>query len=169
MDKRIFKSLSIVVLVLLFMPILSIPVFAEDLIAPGSGETKVTYGMNESFVVHIPSRITIDFDTSKGDMLISASDVMIGSERTLYVSIYSSQYNNRWELRTTNSPYQSLTYRMGTYEGGSNVTNHSVILTVDSGRYYNSTKATRLYLYVSEDIRYSGTYKDYLTFYVDIH
>lgn len=168
MNKSLLKPLSIVVLVLLFMHILTIPVYAEDITVPGSGDTVVTYGMDESFVVHIPSRVTIDFDTSEGTMLISASDVMIGSGRTLYVSMGSSQYNSRWELRSTKSPYQSLTYRIGTYEGGSNVTNHSVVLTVDSGRYYNSTKATRLYLYVSETIRYSGTYRDYLTFYVDI-
>jgi len=168
MNKKLSKSLSIVVLVLLFMFILSVPVHADDLNTPGSGDTIVTYGMDESFVVHIPSRVTIDFDTSEGSMLVSASNVMIGSGRTLYVSMSSSQYNSRWELRTTKSPYQSLTYRIGTYEGGSNVTNHSVILTVDSGRYYNSTKATRLYLYVSEEIRYSGSYRDYLTFFVDV-
>ena len=169
MNKNLFKSLLLVVLVLLFIHMLTIPVYADEITGPGSGKTNITYGMDESFIVHIPSRVTIDFDTSKGDMLVSASDVMIGSGRTLYVSIYSPQYNSRWELRTTKSPYQSLTYRIGTYEGGSNVSNHSVILTVDSGRYYNSTKATRLYLYVSEEIRHSGTYKDYLTFYVDIH
>lgn len=169
MKNKSLKIISTIISMFMIISFLTPTVKATTISTETSGETVVSYGMDESFIVTIPSRLRISYESDTGEMDISASNVMIGDGKVLEVTISSENYNNRWELEYTRTPYTRLTYRIGTTEYGRDIVNNSVVLSVAAGEAYNSTVTQTLYVYVSETLRYSGTYKDYLTFTVSIN
>ena len=139
-----------------------IQVFAAD-----SHSMVVNYGMNESFTVVIPPSFDIDM-SGKSDVSISASNVLISDDTTLTVVISGADYAGNWELIDITENSNRLIYNIGTTEGGNDIVNGSVVLSVAAGEAYNSTVEEVLYFSIAEDIVKAGTYQDTLTFTVSV-
>jgi len=162
-----FKRILSSILCLVMLLGLYIPVSADELNDTGSKNVTVSYGMGESFMVTIPANFAID-SSAKATANISASNIMIGSNKSLKVYISGHDYDDSWQLIDETEPLNTLTYTIGSTEGGNDIVNNSIVLSVAAGEAYNSTVIETLYFTVVDDLTKSGTYSDVLTFTVDV-
>lgn len=146
---------------------LCLPVSAVEINSPSSEEVNITYGMNEGFIVTIPSNFSID-SSKMATVSVSATNVMIAHGSVLEVYISGDDYINSWELVDVEEPANTLTYTIGTEDGLSDIKNNSVVLSVASGVAYNSTVTETLHFTVVDELSKSGEYADTLTFTVDV-
>lgn len=164
------KSLSMVLALALSLS-MALPAFAVTEITSANvgantGETVVTYGTSEGFTVTIPADFNIDTATNKATADVKADDVMIAYGKTLNVKISGDDYVDSWELIDTNAADNTLTYEIGTTEGGNDIVNNSVVLSVAAGNTSGATET--LYFEVIDNLTKAGTYKDTLTFTVSV-
>ena len=162
------KKILSCVLCLAMIASMGVTSFAAEIDTDGgSQETVVTYGMAEGFTVTIPTNFTID-DSKKATANVSASDVMIAHGATLEVTISGNDYVDSWELIDTAEVTNQLTYTIGSTDGGSDIVNGSVVLSVASGEAYNSTVTETMYFTVVDELSKAGEYTDTLTFTVSV-
>lgn len=135
----------------------------------GTGETVLTYGMGQSFVVTIPADFIIDGQTNKATAEVTASNVMIGDGKVLEVVISGNDYTDKWELIDKAESTNTLEYTIGTTEGGNNIVSGSVVLDVAAGEAYNSTVEEVMHFTVVDTLSKAGEYDDTLTFTVDVN
>jgi len=161
-----FKKLLSGVLCLSMLCSLCLPVAAAEITTPSSGETTVTYGMDESFLVVIPGDFNIRRDVES--VYILAQNVMLGANKILEVSISGDDYINGWELIDISETSNRISYAIGTTVGSNNIMNGSVVLSVNAGEAYNSIVSENLFFTILDNLTRSGIYRDTLTFTVNI-
>lgn len=160
------KTLSMALALTLALS-LAVPAFATDITVDGGvGETVVTYGTSQGFTVTIPADFTIDSATQKASADVEAENVLIPYGKTLNVRISGDDYVDSWELIDTAEASNQLTYNIGTTEGGDDIVNNSVVLSVASGNTSGATET--LYFEVIDTLTKAGTYTDTLTFTVSV-
>lgn len=161
------KKLSIV-LALALACSMAVPAFATDITTDGgAGETVVTYGTSQGFVVTIPADFEID-DSAKATADVSAENVLLPYGKTLNVRISGDDYDDKWELIDVAEDTNRLEYTIGTTDGGDDIVNNSVVLAVASGDYHDSVKTETMHFTVVDTITKAGTYSDTLTFTVSV-
>ena len=165
------KTISML-LVLVMMFAVAMPVFATEITtdATGSnaGETVVTYGFNQSFLVVIPADFEISSSTKMATAEVKASDVVLAYGKTLNVKISGHDYDDAWELIDIASAGNKLEYTIGTTEGASDIVNNSTVLSVAAGDNWDSEVVETLYFKVIDDNTTAGQYSDTLTFTVSV-
>lgn len=162
------KTLSLVLVLALALS-LAVPAFATDITSNGgTGETVVTYGTSQGFVVTIPADFAIDTETKKATAAVEAENVLLPYGKTLNVKISGDDYTDKWELIDAAEASNKLTYTIGKTDGASDVVNDSVVLSVDAGVAYDSSVSQTLHFAVVDDIAKAGTYADTLTFTVSV-
>ena len=160
------KTLSMALALTLALS-LAVPAFATDITVDGGvGETVVTYGTSQGFTVTIPADFTIDSATQKASADVEAENVLIPYGKTLNVRISGDDYVDSWELIDTAEASNQLTYNIGTTEGGNDIVNNSVVLSVAAGNTSGATET--LYFEVIDTLTKAGTYTDTLTFTVSV-
>ena len=160
------KTLSMALALTLALS-LAVPAFATDITVDGGvGETVVTYGTSQGFTVTIPADFTIDSATQKASADVEAENVLIPYGKTLNVRISGDDYVDSWELIDTAEASNQLTYNIGTTEGGNDIVNNSVVLSVAAGNTSGVTET--LYFEVIDTLTKAGTYTDTLTFTVSV-
>ena len=163
------KILSLALATIMMLSMATTAFAAEIDTDGGSQETVVSYGMDDGFTVTIPTNFVIDTETNMATANVSASNVMIAHDKFLKVSISGNDYMDSWELIDESEAINMLTYTIGTTEGGSDIINNSVVLSVASGEAYNSIVTETMYFTVIDKLDESGVYKDTLTFVVEIN
>jgi len=162
------KCISIILCILMiFTSVLSVSA-ASTMDTAGSKDVNITYGVSQEFVVTIPTNFEIDTSSKAATAIVSASNVMISSNAVLEVSISGHDYADSWELIDETESANTLTYTIGTTAGATDIINNSVVLSVNAGEAYNSTVNETLYFTVVDELSKSGTYKDILTFNVQV-
>lgn len=162
------KKILSCVLCLTMMLSMGTTAFASNISTDGgSQDVTVTYGMTEGFTVTIPTDFTIN-DTAKATAKVSASNVVIAHGSTLKVAVSGDDYVDSWELVDEAEADNTLTYTIGTTEGGNEITNGSIVLDVESGEAYGSTVTETMYFTVVDELAKAGTYTDTLTFTVSV-
>ena len=164
------KKILSLALVAIMMFSLATTSFAANISTDGgSQQTVVTYGMDEGFTVTIPANFTID-STKKATADVSASNVMIAHGKVLEVTVSGDDYDvtGSWELIDEAEASNKLTYTIGTTEGGSDIVNNSVVLSVGAGEAYGSTVTETMHFTVIDELSKAGAYTDTLTFTVSI-
>lgn len=164
------KILSFVLAAVMMLSMATTSFAVEVTSNGGSGETVVTYGMDEGFTVTIPANFTID-STKKATADVSASNVMIAHGKVLEVTVSGDDYDvtGSWELIDEAEASNKLTYTIGTTEGGTDIVNNSVVLSVGAGEAYSSTVTETMHFTVIDELSKAGTYKDTLTFTVGVN
>jgi len=164
------KILSFVLVAVIMLSMATTSFAVEVTSNGGSGETVVTYGMDEGFTVTIPANFTID-STKKATADVSASNVMIAHGKVLEVAVSGDDYDvtGSWELIDEVEASNKLTYTIGTTEDGTDIVNNSVVLSVGAGEAYGSTVTETMHFTVIDELSKSGTYKDTLTFTVGVN
>ena len=165
MFKKILSSL----LCLCMLLGTSVPAFASgtQITNENEGETIISYGMDQGFVVIIPADFTID-SSRKATADVIAMNVMIPDGTTLKVFVSGDDYNGRWELIDESENINVLGYTIGTREGKSDIVNNSVVLSVGAGKAYNSTVTKTMYFEVIDTLTKAGNYSDTLTFTLEV-
>ncbi len=162
------KKILSCVLCLAMMLSMGTVAFASEISTDGGSQnTVVTYGMSEGFTVTIPTNFTID-ETKKATADVSASNVVIAHGSTLKVAVSGNDYVDSWELVDEAEATNTLTYTIGTTEGGNDIVNNSVVLSVGAGEAYGSTVTETMHFTVIDELSKAGTYKDTLTFTVSV-
>lgn len=165
------KTISLL-LVLVLMLAVAMPVFATEITtdATGSnaGETVVTYGFSQSFLVVIPADFEISSSTKMATADIKASDVVLAYGKTLNVKISGHDYDDAWELIDVASADNKLEYTIGTSEGANDIVNNSVVLSVAAGDNWDSEVVETMYFKVIDNNTTAGQYSDTLTFTVSV-
>lgn len=162
------KKILSCVLCLAMMLSMGTVTFASEISTDGGSQnTVVTYGMSEGFTVTIPTNFTID-ESKKATADVSASNVVIAHGSTLKVAVSGNDYVDSWELVDEEEATNTLTYTIGTTEGGNDIVNNSVVLSVGAGEAYNDTVEETMYFTVTDTLSKAGTYKDTLTFTVSV-
>jgi len=161
--KKIF-SLLLVTMLLLSM---SVTAFAADITTDGgSRNVPITYGVSQSFTVVIPGDINID-SSGEYETQVLAQDVMIPNEHVLNVSISSDTADGAdWYLTDISENGNTINYKIDINGAGDfDVENESVILSLESGELECEVGLT---FKIFGDITKAGTYKDILTFNVNV-
>ena len=162
------KKYVSMVLSIAMMLTLVLPVNAETINTTDSQDVLVTYGVSQGFLVTIPTDFDISTQSKSAIAEVSATNVMIGANSILEVSVSGHDYTTKWELIDETESSNKLTYTIGSTAGGTDIVNNSVVLSVNPGEAYNSTKTEIIHFTVVDDLTKSGTYKDVLTFNVEI-
>lgn len=144
---------------------MGVTAFATDITVDGvqSGTTNVAYGLESSYTVVIPDTIIIDSDTHKGAGAVSASDVIIAANTSLRVTLAGKD-----ALVDEADADNKLTYKIGKTDGGSDVDNDTVVLTVASGAAWDTEVVQNLFFELTQDVTKAGNYSDTLTFTVTV-
>lgn len=130
-----------------------------------SANTVLQYGVDVGYIVSIPESIQID-STGVGTSSVSIRNALLPSGTKLDVSITGNSYaDNAWHLKDVNDANNKLGYT---------ISNNSVafapgdvVLSVNSGDAWNSTKTCNMQLSIIDDINKAGVYTDSLTFVVN--
>ena len=133
-----------------------------------SNSVPVIYFAEESFIITIPAGVSIDGNTGKSTVEVSASDVVLSAGSYLNVSISSESYDLYWKLTDEIDETNQLRYIIGTEADESNIFNNSLVLSVGAGEAYHSTVTKTIYFSVIDEAIKAGTYKDILVFYVEV-
>lgn len=156
------KKIIRLALAVMMIATMSITAFAAT-IENGTGTVEVTYGVSENYTVTIPANTTLTADGVNMD--ISASDVVIPYGNQLTVSISSFNYaDNKWYLVDDANASNKLEYSIKNGENA--VASDDTILTVAAGT--TEVQTTTLTAKLVGTATYSGTYKDTLTFSVNV-
>ena len=147
------KKLLSLALVLVMVLTMSVTAFAQE-ITGNSGSTDITHTVSDSYIVTIPDSMTIGTDAN-----VSVSDVTLAKDYKLAVSVSSAQYNDGWKLKNGDD---TIGYTLKI--DNTDVANNGTVLTAKSGETATKTLKTEL----SGTAKYSGTYKDTLTFNVSV-
>lgn len=146
--KKIF-SLALVFIMLFTM---AVTVNAQTITESGSVE--VTYSVAHSYTVTIPDSMTIGTPTE-----VSVTNVVIGADQGVAVTVSSTQYNAGWQLSDgTNTVGYTLQI------AGKDIENNGKILYTTAGEDATATLNTA----VIKTPIYSGEFTDTLTFKVEI-
>lgn len=131
----------------------------------GTGNTVVTYGMSQGFVVTIPADFNIG-SSLEATADVVASDVMIPYGTTLNVRVSGDDYVDKWELIDVASATNKLTYAITQDSGAKTINNNDIVLAVDSGDVTGATET--LEFKITDTVVKAGTYQDTLTFTVSV-
>lgn len=157
------KKIISLALAVMMIATMSTTAFAAT-IENGTGTVEVIYGVSEKYTVTIPADITLTAN-HESDIEISASDVVIPYGNELTVSISSTNYtDSKWYLVDSASASNKLEYSIK--NGENDVTSGSTILTVAAGT--TEKQEVTLKAKLVDKATYSGTYKDTLTFSVNV-
>ena len=151
------KKLLSLALVLAMMLTMSTTAFAAEIkqdTENKTGTTEVTHTVSDSYIVTIPDSMTVGTDAT-----VSVSDVTLAEGYSLAVSVSSTQYDNGWKLKNGDD---TLGYTLKI--DNEDVANNGIVLTAESGGTGTKTLVTAL----DGTAKYSGTYKDTLTFSVNV-
>ena len=162
------KNLLSIVLCLALTLGLAVPTMAAPVTSNDTQNVVVSYGMGEEFLVNIPADFSIDTTTKKGQAIVSAENVMIDPDSVLTVTLSGTDYVDSWELVNSKDQNTTLTYTIGTTDGGNDVVNNTKVLTVNSGDAVNNEAEVVLYFTVIDELLKSGNYTDTLTFAVEL-
>ena len=151
------KRLLSLALIIAMMFMMSANVYAETITNDGinSGNVTVTYNSSVTYTVTIPDSMTIGETAT-----ISISNVVIGSDQALNVTVSSSQYNNGWQLTDGKT---NVGYTLKANSSYEDLTNNGCILYTTAGQNASITLNTA----IKETPIYSGTFTDTLTFSVN--
>lgn len=157
------KKIVSLVLALTLCLSLGVTAFAAEITVNSaqSATTTVTYGLDSSYTVVIPESVVIDSESYKGDTAVSASDVMLNYGETLNVTVTEIDV-----LVDAADAANTLTYKVGKTDGADDVTNGTVVLSVESGNVEGGEQA--LYFELTQDVTKAGNYSDTLTFTVSV-
>ena len=133
-----------------------------------SQEVLVSFGMQEGFIVNIPSGIYIDSETKTGQATIEAAEVILKRDSILQVMVSGHDYIDKWEL-IDNSEDIRLHYTIGSTKNGYDIHNNSILLSISGNDGVNLSASKTIYFTVIDEVLSSGNYSDVLTFTVDIH
>lgn len=157
------KKIISFALAVMMIATMTITSFAQE-VTNGSGTVEVSYGVSESYTVTIPADITLVANQGS-NMEISASNVVIPYGQQLTVSIGSNNYaDSKWYLIDTANGENKLEYSVKNGEDA--VASGSTILTVAAGTTGDQTATLTTNLVGTATS--SGTYKDTLTFTVNV-
>ena len=164
-----FKKILSSALCLFMLLSTSISVFASgtQITNINKGETIISYGMDQGFVVIIPADFEID-SSNKAEAEVIAMNVMIADGTSLKVYVSGDDYNGRWELVDEAESANTLGYIIGSEEDGNDILNNGVVLSVNAGEAYDSTVIEKMYFKVVDTITKAGNYNDTLTFTLEI-
>ena len=144
-------SLALAVVMLFTM---SVTVFAQTI--TDSGSVDVTYTSQITYTITIPDSMIIGQDAT-----VSVSDVVIGADQGLTITVSSSQYNDGWQLTDGKNNIGYTLKNKATYE---DITNNGTVLYTTAGTNADVTLATA----IKQSPIYSGTFTDTLTFSVQL-
>lgn len=162
-----FKKLLSSALCLSMLFSTAVPAFAANITTNGdTGNTIVSYGMDEGFTVIIPSDFSIYDGSATAE--VSAENVMIGDNKFLVVRISGDDWDGSWKLIDNAENTNKLEYIIGTTEGANDIVNNSPVLIVEAGEAYNDTVTENLHFTMVDTTTKAGTYTDTLTFTVNI-
>ena len=158
------KIISLLLIISMFAGMLTINSFAA-ITSEGNATSEVTFGVNQSFKLNIPSNI--DFGTEKTTTAtLGATQVIIEGGKALSVTLSS---NNGYHLVC--EPAESVPYTIGLTLGGQEVSSveSKEVLNVPSStdRSVPAQGSQTLYL-ATEGTNQAGTFVDLLTFVVVI-
>ena len=174
------KKIIALVVAVLMMAAIAVPTFAAwDTEANVKGNvTEVTFGVNEGYVISIPT--AVDFGTNLStSTTITASKVVIAGGTTLKVTVVSTQYDNKddaddsndtWILDDRTGSSDDVPY-MITVDENNVVSGKTVVLSVGSAAVFdpvtgapigNSGSAT--ITFTTKGTSQVGIYNDTLTF-----
>ena len=130
-----------------------------------SANTTLQYGMDVGYIVEIPDAIRVDA-SGAGSASVKISNALLPSGTRLDVTILGNSYaDGAWHMKDTQDANNKLGY---TITGNSvEFASGDVVLTVNAGEAYNSTKTCGLQLRIIDAITKAGTYTDTLTFTVE--
>ena len=130
-----------------------------------SANTTLQYGMDVGYIVEIPDAIRVDA-SGAGSASVKISNALLPSGTRLDVTILGNSYEDgAWHMKDTQDANNKLGY---TITGNSvEFASGDVVLTVNAGEAYNSTKTCGLQLRIIDAITKAGTYTDTLTFTVE--
>lgn len=146
------KKLLSLVLAFAMLFAMSVSVSAKTI--SDSGSVVISYTSELSYTVTIPDSMTIGTDAT-----VSVSDVVIGADQGIAVTVSSAQYNNGW-LLSDGTNTVGYTLRID----GKDIENNGKILYTTAGVDATATLNTA----VIKTPVYSGEFTDTLTFNVDI-
>ena len=161
-----FKKLLSGMLCLAMLASTCISATAAQITSASSQNVVISYNMDQSFLVVIPANFNLSDNKATAD--VSASNVLIPDSSSLQVTINGDDYVDSWELINEEESSDSLTYTIGSSVGGNDIINNSVVLSVGSGDAFNSTVSKTMYFTVIDTLSNAGTYRDTLTFTVNI-
>lgn len=148
------KILSLVLALALVLTVSGVAFAAEITSSSGTQNLTVNYVVDESFKVVIPDG-PVDLKTNATDQKVEAKDVVIGENKTLKVTVSST---NSWKLKNGDKELD-YTLSAGTFNSGSAPS--AALLEVAAG---TATGEVTLNFSVTGTPTVSGTYQDTLTF-----
>ena len=173
------KKIIALVVAIVMMAAIAVPAFAAGSYESGTGEsknqTKVTYGVNELYVVVVPALIEMvqgqgtNAATSTSKVSIQAG-YKIAAGSSIFVSVASSNYDNGWYMDNTKSAdkLDSLPY---TITAASETEKVVLTATVANGTDFMEAKSgvtaplTEVSItFATNGTDQAGSYEDLLTF-----
>ena len=146
--KKIFS------LALIFIMLFTMAVTVNAQTITESGSVEVTYSVAHSYTVTIPDSMTIGTPAE-----VSVTNVVIGADQGVAVTVSSTQYNAGWQLSDgTNTVGYTLQI------AGEDIENNGEVLYTTAGEDATATLNTA----VIKTPIYSGEFTDTLTFKVEI-
>lgn len=157
------KKIVSLVLALCLCMALGVTAMAAEITVDGtqSATTTVTYGLEAGYTVTIPETVVIDTETHKGQANVKAEDVLLAYGETLNVTVTGID-----ELVDTADATNTLSYKVGKTDGAGDVTNGTVVLSVEAGTVAGD--AQDLFFELTQDVTKAGAYSDTLTFTVSV-
>lgn len=133
-------------------------------IEDNAGTTTVNYGVSENYTVTIPADITLSAN-GETDVEVNTSSVVVEYGKQLTVSVSSNNYSEgKWYLVDNANASNKLEYSIK--NGDDAVASNDTILTVAAGTTVEQKVTLKAKLV--DKATYSGTYKDTLTFSVNV-
>lgn len=125
---------------------------------PTSGRLNVTYTVNPSYTVTIPTSVTLDSTTKSSTAKVKAENVTVPYGQSVKVALAT-------DFKVTSDEGAELTYTVK--KDNVAVANNAVVLEVASNA-TGKTGETALTFELNDNIVYSGTYTDTVTFTVSV-
>ena len=131
---------------------------ANDPLAPSNKGIPVTYTVNPSYTVTIPTSVTLDSNTKSSTAKVKAENVTVPYGQSVKVALAT-------DFKVTSDEGAELTYTVK--KDNVAVANNAVVLEVASNA-TGKTGETALTFELNDNIVYSGTYTDTVTFTVSV-
>lgn len=154
------KKLIALLLAVVMMAAISAPAFATalDPLNTGVSGVEVSYDVDVSWSVSVPDSVALGTNKTKNEV-VSATGCHLEHGDTLTISVAST---NGFKLVLTTNAEKSIAY---TIDGASSGT--ITLLTVEAGSLGGSRNDVAFEV-TGDDTYYAGTYKDTLTFTVNV-
>lgn len=158
-----FQNIICLLLIFLFLFPLAVSATNDEI----TSSTKISYGMDESFTMIIPSIFRIDEIKKETNADLLIENVMINTNSILKIYIKSDNYKDNWQLFNIQDKNDKMIYFIRLDGEKNNLINNDLILTINSGEAYNS-QIKRILKFILDKTIKSGNYTDTLTFVTNV-